>query len=102
MSLFNFFKSKTPSKVKANILDTKETGVQYEDWLVGEQITVEAYQNLGSDGNVYVLINYINGERKYLMLRKDIWLKTKKEFESIHQNVGYASKELQKIFKDLK
>ena len=52
MSLFNFFKSKTPSKVKANILDTKETGVQYEDWLIGVQITVEAYQNLGSDGNV--------------------------------------------------
>ena len=102
MSIFNIFKSNIPKTVTANFLDPNSSGTYTDTWTIGEEITAEDYKQLGSDGNVYVLINYEKGEKKYAMLRKDIWLTTKKQFDSIQSSSGLMEKELAKMMKNLK
>ncbi len=102
MSLFGFFKSKKPSTVIANILDPNHDGVKIETWLIGEQISKDAYENLGSNGSVYISVNYIAGERKYLLLNKNIWEEMRKQYEAIELSSGSILDEYNALIKEHK
>ena len=89
MSLFGLFGKKSPSSVTAHILDPN-TRYSKQTWTVGQHVPHEAVAKLSENGNIFVVVVYEAGKPKQMICRRDIWNKTKEQFEGI-EAAGQAS-----------
>jgi len=82
MSLFGILGKKPPSSVTAHILDPK-TGYSTQIWTVGQHVTREDVEELSEDGNVFVVVAYVQGQPKSVICKRTIWLQVKAQHDAI-------------------
>lgn len=89
MSIFGLFGKKLPSAVTAHILDPN-TGYSKETWTVGQHVPKDAVEQLAEGDNLFVVVVYEAGTSKRIICKRDIWNRTKSQFEGIEAE-GKAS-----------
>lgn len=81
MGIFDRWTRARERTVEAHILDPD--GNRVEQWRVGTEVDEDSVKQYGMDGKLYVLVTYENGAARTMLLRHDLWVAARSQFESI-------------------
>jgi hypothetical protein len=78
------FKNKLARDVSviAHILDPN-TGYTQQTWIVGQHVQEDVADKFSENGNLFVVVHYETGSPKQAICRRDIWNKTKAQYDQI-------------------
>jgi hypothetical protein len=82
----------------AHILDPMH-GARTENWMVGEQVTTEAYEKFKDrKGNLYFVVVYEKGEPNIMLAQKSMWEQVAQQFSEIDREAAQSFEKFKKDF----